>query len=781
MNRGMPYPTAHSGRSEAASLADYLRIIYRRRLIAALTFAVVFIGTAIWTILATPLYEASSTVQVLEEGGQDTLLSDLAKLGKGSPVADEMEIIRSRTVAEGVVGELQLDRRIIGNGDAYAQLVELNVPPEQMGRPYELRFVDENGAFEISDPDGGTMGTARSEELFKTPILTLRIDNVRAKRGDLLSIVQVPFEQAVWEVQDNTRVRQVGEKTNIIGVSYTSRDPLLAARVVNALVTIYRRQNIEQRSAEASQTLSFIQASLQVVQEQLDSSEDELQRFKSENGVMLLSSEAEALIEQLARFEAQLYEVRMRATEVQQVLDHLLAGRAEQALTMLPAVQREDVVLSTHGIELAELVKQRRGLLSVLTENHPEVRAVQAQIEQVQDNIEQVLLSSRATLLGRAQSLQGVVDDYLAQLGQLPSTERDLASLARTRQVNEGIYTLLLQKREEARIAKAATVGNIRVIDSAIVPKVPVRPKVKLNLLMGLIVGLLAALGAAFLLEFVDDSIRTVEEVERLTGKPSYGTIPRIADSRRGAEAPPGISPQLVTRLNPKSPASEAFRSLRTNLQFGDPDHKLHTLLVTSAGPGEGKSTISANLAVTIAAAGRRVLLIDADLRKPSINRIFQIEREPGLTNVLTGQNAWRDVVRSTQIEGLDVLASGPIPPNPTEIMYSKAMRGLLDELRQEYEMLIFDSPPVIAVTDAAILGAMLDATLLVVELGRARADAVQRAISLLANVDANLLGVVSNNISMAGGGHYGYYYYYQDDEGSVKRKRSRRARSKRP
>jgi tyrosine-protein kinase Etk/Wzc len=416
-------------------------------------------------------------------------------------------------------------------------------------------------------------------------------------------------------------------------------------------------------------------------------------------------------------------------------------------------------------------------LLADYTEKFPEVVSTNEKIVQIRMSIRQIVKNTISQLGSQLEATSEIIEKYNDQLKQLPEKERELAGLKRNAAVSAEIYTFLLQKLEEARIAKASTLSNIRVIDMAVVPQGAISPNIRLNLMLGLIAGLLLAVGIAFFLEFIDDSLKTVEEVERHINRPLYGIIPRIPEGGFGQDDSRTESSGLITQASPKSPISEAFRSMRTNIHFADPDQELTTLLVTSAGPSEGKSTIVANLAVTIANSGKKTLLIDCDLRKPNIHNLFQMERGPGLTNTLTGEMDWTEVVKPSETENLSIITSGPIPPNPTEMIDSKAMRDQLEVFKKEFDMILFDSPPVVAVTDAAILSSYIEGVLLVVELGRSRASGVLRAIDLLDKVKANLLGLVTNNISASYRYDYGYYYKYYSADGE--KKRSKRGRSR--
>ncbi len=270
------------------------------------------------------------------------------------------------------------------------------------------------------------------------------------------------------------------------------------------------------------------------------------------------------------------------------------------------------------------------------------------------------------------------------------------------------------------------------------------------------LIGLLLGIGAAVLVENLDDSVKTPEEVVDM-GLVALGTIPRI---REGREA----QSRLVTHGDPRSPVAEAYRSLRTNIAFARAQSELRVIVLTSPGPSDGKSTTVANLAITFAQQGQRTLLIDADLRRAVLDKLFEVERSPGLTDVLVGQAALTDVVRETEVPNLTVLGSGHFPPNPSELLGSTSMRSVLEQARQLYDVVLLDSPPLLAVTDAAVLSTIADGTILIVRMGTTAKSAVRRAKSQLEAVRAPLLGTVLNAVDFrqgAFGGSYGYYYYY--------------------
>ena len=388
----------------------------------------------------------------------------------------------------------------------------------------------------------------------------------------------------------------------------------------------------------------------------------------------------------------------------------------------------------------------------------------------------------------REAGLRTILNGYDRQMERLPSKELQLARLTRSQQVNDNIYRLLLEKFEEARITEAGKIGNIRILDPARLPGSPVKPRKLLNLLMALIVGGVGATFLAAFLESLDKSLKTPEEVEEALALPLVGIIPEIQSeegTRKGGEKGKGgeedevaaIAQRLVTQYVPRSPIAEAYRTLRTNLSFADLDKPLKALVVTSPVAKEGKSTTVANLAITLAQMGVETLLVDTDLRRPVLDDLFRVNESPGLTDVLLGKASLESAIQKTQVEHLSILSTGALPPNPSELLASQKMGDLVNQAKSRFGMVLFDSPPVVAVTDAAVLSRWADAVLLVVRMSRTDRGLAQRAKELLENVRAKVVGAVMNDVKLeAGYGGYHYYYYYHYYGSGEKSKHKRKS-----
>lgn len=770
---------------EEVKLRDYLAVIRKRKGVILLIFFAVLASTIVGTLLMTPIYQASTTIQIEERDLGTGLLPppvrEWISPERASAILTEVEILKSRTIAEEVVRRLNLDKKV----HRPPKGVSISVSPikaDSSARPgtYKVVFKDSKGGYEVLDEEGKSIGKAKAGAPFNGGGLSFTISNVNAGEGSSFKFTLLEFQKAVEGLRGNTKVESI-RNTNIIKVSVESDDPERAAMMANTIADRYISQHLKRRTQQAFSAREFIGQQLDIVRRDLRQAERALGDFKAEKGVVLLDEEARATIEKLTRTELDRAKVETERKEAEALIA-LLREKGPDP--------KKGLILSSSGIanplivdltkRLSDLEIQKSGLLEDYTEKHPQVVTLQTQIDEVKRKLIREVEATVNGLKERENALSSVIARYEAGLKRLPETELKLATLLRNSKVNEGIYTYLLQKHEEARIAEAAEIGNIRVIDPAIPPEKPIKPRKKLNALLGAILGLMMGLGLAFFQEYQDPSIKSVEELEGKVPLPVFGVIPAIADGigRRRALKPGamvgkgelGLQASLVTHMEPRSPAAEAYRSLRTNIQFADLERGSKAFLITSSGPGEGKTTIIANLAITMAQAGSRVLVVESDLRKPVLHSLFGLRREPGLSDVLAERIPWPETVQETGIGNLYLISSGLLPPNPSELLGSNRMGALIQEFKREYDMVILDSPPVIPVTDASVLGSKLDGVFLVVEAGKSTSEAVKRAKSLLDAAHARIMGVIFNRLRIEDafgrpGYYYTYYYYYQEKE----------------
>jgi tyrosine-protein kinase Etk/Wzc len=736
---------------EEVHLSDYLNVLLRRRRIFLLAFLAVFLGVALYTFTMRPVYEASATLYIKDEkGGKGGILGDLAMLSSANPVDAEIEILKSRTNAEEVVKRLHLNWGISERSDGLTfRIAEF---ASTLKIPDYTIVLTGPGTYDVKNSKDASAAQGKTGERVRTQDLTLLLDEIMGKKGDRFRLRQHNFNGSVEGLRNAVKVNEVGKKTNVVKVAYRNSNPVMASAVVNTLVQAYLERALSYRTEEASNTVRFVEDQLKGTREELDRSEKNLQTYKSTSGMIKLDAEAEALVSKLSEIEKERAAVTLQRNQVEFALEALKKAR-RQGGVYSPAAFKDDPLIGSMATRLTELEMQRRALVAENTERHPQVKAVQGQIDQLQGKIQSTFETARLNMTKQEASIKGQIAQYEAKLGKLPEAERTQARLMRFSKVNADIYTFLLQKHEEARIAKASTISNINIVDPAIVPDKPVKPKKGTNLLLGLLVGLMFGTGAAFFMDFLDDTIKDEEEAKRALAWPLLAMIPAIEGAAKGSGPA-----DLVVQQNPKSSSAEAFRGLRTAIHFSSLKRDCKVVMITSSFPGEGKTTIAANLALTFAQSGNRVLLVDCDLRRPNLHKIFDQSRNPGVTEVLAGDIPLANALHTTGIDNISVLTSGTIPPNPAELLCSDSMRELLARLRSSYDMVILDAPPVIPVTDAPLLTALTDLVVVVIESGRIPANAARRMKELLQSVQAPVAGFVLNDRTALFSDTYGYY-----------------------
>jgi capsular exopolysaccharide synthesis family protein len=382
----------------------------------------------------------------------------------------------------------------------------------------------------------------------------------------------------------------------------------------------------------------------------------------------------------------------------------------------------------------------------------------------------QRLQNNYAAAAGRVQMLQNALNEQTLEASKVNEDAIEFKGLQQEADTNRTLYYGLLTKLKEASLEAGLNSTNIRIVDPARVPLRPARPNILLNFELALLLGLVGGVAMIFVLEALDMTVRTPDQIEAISGLPTVGIIPvrslqeevaqRIGSATRSKALPITAAPRLlpITFLDPQSEISEAYRALRTSLLLSTPGQPPRIILFTSALPQDGKTTTSVNTAVTMAQQGKRVLLIDADMRRPMLAKIFELKSNYGLSNVLSGGAKWKDVIHTSIQPNLFILASGPLPPHPSELLSSAMMESLLKQWREEFDHVIIDSPPVLSATDGVLLSVQVDTTVLVVRAGKTTTPALRRSRDLLLSVNANIGGVVVNAVDLSSPD---YYYYY--------------------
>ena len=752
---------SNNSEKSGSVFGDYLSVLLRNRLLICGILMVTVGVTAVFTFMARKVYEARSTVMI-EVGGraggidaifgvpnfvQSAIISEVL-------LNNQVEILRSRTLAERTIAKLR------ARPDAD-----------------RLEFL------------GSKERPASAAGLVEALALTTSISPI--------------------------------ENTNVIQIRARACSPHEASVIANTIVDAYLEHNRSWARGEVTEVKGFLEQQLTSVRERLSKSEDALKSFQEREKVASLSDETEAAVKKLAEFEAQRGQAQVDLEGSQRRLSYLETQLSAQKKSLVEDIGRVSAPVVT-GLRntLANLEGIRtRYLAQGYTEDHEKMQEINKRIEETkgqlvdktkdalskeinlqdpfsysQQLVEKILALEVEvrTLRARVDGFDAIIRDYTADLEKLPGKALTLARLERDKQVNEQILVMLMDKYEEARIKEAGQLGNASVIDVAREPERPILPKTKRNLVLGFVAGLLLGLIGAFSIERYRDRIEDASDVELLSdGIPLLASIPSMTNGRRrrglfrtrigGVPVTTVSGGQegnrvLVAEADPHSPASESYRSLRTNILFSQVDEPLRTIVVTSPGPSEGKSTLVANLAVVMAQAGSKTVVVDSDLRRPTVSALLGAGRGAGLTDVLSGRMELEEVITPTRVDGLFLVGTGALPPNPSEMLGSRRMRQVIADLSKGFEFVLFDSPPVLPISDAAALGARVDGTLLVVRCDVTAGAGLSRALSVMKGVHAKVIGIVLNDLDVHhrfGYRSYDDYYrsYSQSDEADSKRK----------
>lgn len=779
-------------------LRDVWNLLLRNWLVIAASLVLVVGATAAYTVWSVPVYESVTSIRIEEERTDLPVLDVLQTLSTGSEVETEMEVVRSRTLAEDVVDSLGLQIGVVApRGVARAELMgSVFVERWAPEGTYVLRRQADGTFMVLNDEDGASLGPVSATTAAALPGATFTL-RPAASEHDEIVVTVATFEKAVEKLQQAITVSRPNREASIITVRYQSPDTQLVHRVPNALADRFIERGKAVRKTEARSTVTFLGEQIDTLSRQLNLAEEALQGFREIEQVVSLQAEADAQVTQLARLQGARNELEAERDALQQLVDEIereaaLADPSAPSpyarLISFPTLFRNQAA-SELLRNLNDANAQRSDLMRRRTMQDPDVLALTERINQIEAQLRGTALTYLQGLENQVSGYDQMLRQFSTDLEQIPGKEIQLARLERQQNVLEEVYTLLQNRLQEARILEAVDDATVRTVDPAILPSEPVKPRTMLNLLLGVVLGGMLGVGIAFLREYLDETVHTREDVQNAAlGAPVLGMIPRIREAgANGRSARVGVVPgelaaRLVAGRDPRNPVSEAYRSLRTNLTFSNPDKPPKTIVLTSPLPQDGKSTSAANLSITLAQQGIRALLIDADLRRGVLNHVFGVERDPGLTTILTGQCGITDAVREIDLGEsgtLHFLPSGPYPPNPAEILGSQRMKALIETLEERYDLIVIDSAPLTVVTDAAVLGTKADGVIVVARANVTEKGALTYSVEQLKNVRAPILGCVLNDVDFrrdsryySSYGKYGYYYayYYADNEKRRKR-----------
>ncbi|MEO0137794.1 MAG: polysaccharide biosynthesis tyrosine autokinase [candidate division WOR-3 bacterium] len=760
------------------TLQDYLEIIYKRRILIIVCVLATSLGALLVSLNLPKVYEAKVKFKLELSEAKPVFFTELYTPQRVDPVESELEIIRSRTLARAVVKKLALNF-VVENHQRFL-FDSLQVGENVLPGKYLIKM--ENAEeFSIYNKKEELVGRGRVGEIFNQNGLRFVLKERLPK--DYLEFNIIDGEKATESLMDNISVSQV-KNTSLVLLKARSTIPELAAKIANSLSQEYILYTLESLRESARGSKEFIESQIKIFGTELDSAEENLRRYKQQSGVFLLSETAKELINAIAQFEVEkeraIVELHETESSIKKLESELARDEASygyyKKMASFPTISSSPLIIKLRE-QLKELEVQKQEY-----QNDPaKLKQIQEQIARVEQEINQTskqiamagpstgdpvfqalitnIINSETRLIAlqsRIEALNQIIEKHNRRLKQLPEAEVNLAQLERQKKANEEIYTMLLGKLEESKIAEAMQISQARIIDSAIIPTKPVEPKPRLNTILGFLLGLLIGVGGAFLLEYLDTSVRTTKDIEDLTGITVLAAVPLIKNKQH----------QDIPTINePHSEIAEAYRILRTNLVFTAVSRPIKTLLITSTLPQEGKTTTCINLGITLAQQGHRVIVLDCDFRRPKLHSYFQEivrDNHNGLTDVLINRIKLNEAIKKAPFENFYFITSGTIPSNPAELLGSVSMSNVVDKLKGDFDYVLIDAPPALGIADARILGRICDGIIVVVMSGKTNRDAVREVKEELERAGEKIIGYVLNGVDTSQRYYRHHYYYYQ-------------------
>jgi capsular exopolysaccharide synthesis family protein len=713
---------------------EYLAVVLRGKWIILVTFVVVLVAALLITKLADPVYQATCQVLLNPAELRSTIFLDAVRPdGVKNIVQNELAILNSRALIDSVGERL---RRTKFLDEARTEYIPMVVDPAQPGTG-----------------------------------------------GDVAPLPVVAG--AVTGAVDFDPVRD----SDIIRITARSKSAREAALIANTFAEAYRDRNIYMSRAKSRSFREFLEAQARDKRKSLEETEGSLQNYMEKEGVVSLDDEARRMIDQLAQLEASRDATEIMLKEVQNTLASYQAQLPQQETNLAKVVgEASDSYIRQMQEQLSRLEVQRdmtvvqnpstvgREILNEkVREIDQQIASLRLKLQKRTDDFLRTLTAGQgggtdaagylksvkqkileqeievSALQTKKRALSDAIHEYERKFDRIPEKSVALARLQRARASNEKLYLMVEEKYNEANITEQSNIGYIEIIERASVPVKPSSPKPLINLGIGVVLGLMMGIVLAFVREYFDVRVQTPEDLKRhgftpLTPIVNMDREIHLLGRGQVTAKHQALDDHLITLLYPFSAVAESYRQMRTNLQFAKFGTPVRTILVTSPAPGEGKSTTVSNLAVAFAQTGKRVLLIDADLRRPTLSLKFKLQAQPGLTECVSGTVPFARVCQSTSVENLDVVTSGDVPSNPSEILGSDAMRDFLLDATKKYDVVLFDSSPILSVTDPAVISTMVDGTIIVVASAKTRMQDLEQAAELLHGVGGRLLGVVMNN-----------------------------------
>ncbi|HBQ8934385.1 TPA: polysaccharide biosynthesis tyrosine autokinase [Klebsiella variicola subsp. variicola] len=689
-------------------------LIEHRKLIISVT-ALFTLLALVYALFATPIYQADALVQV-EQKQANAILSNLSQMLPDSQPqsAPEIALLQSRMILGKTVDDLNLQTRVKQDyfpifGRGWARLTgekpsEVNIsrlylPVTDDDNPEIKLIVKDDMHYSLKSDSFSIDGVVG--ELVDAKDISIKVDSITAPKGTIFSVSYVSKLKAISDLQDILTVADQGKDTGILTLSLTGDNPKLIEKIIDSITNNYLAQNISRQAAQDEKSLDFLNRQLPQVRSELDAAEDKLNLFRRQNDSVDLSLEAKSVLDQIVNVDNQLNELTFRESEISQLY----------------------------------------------TKEHPTYKALMEKRKTLQD--EKAKLNKRVTAM--------------------PETQQEILRLSRDVESGRAVYMQLLNRQQELNIAKSSAIGNVRIIDNAVTEPKPIKPKKIIIVLLGIILGGGVSVAIVILQVFLRRGIESPEQLEDL-GVNVYASIPvsetfskksNQSFKRNKSKGVNEYRDGLLAIENPADLAIEAIRGLRTSLHFAMMEARNNILMISGASPNAGKTFVSTNLSAIIAQSNKRVLFIDADLRKGYTHKLFEVSNDNGLSDLLAGKTEITKAIKKLPGAGFDFISRGNIPPNPAELLMHERFGKLLEWANNEYDLVIIDTPPILAVTDAAIIGNYSGTTLLVARFEMNTPKEIEVSVKRFEQSGVKVKGCIMNGVVKKASSYYSYGYSY--------------------
>ncbi|MCE7059712.1 tyrosine-protein kinase [Dyadobacter sp. CY343] len=756
------------------NLRNYLRGYVRYWYLFPICLALVLISAFFFLQVTQPVYIAKAKLLIKDSkkgasGTGNDIIEEMAQFGGNKLVENEIEVLKSQSLMEQTIRELQLDvtfetKAGLKTVDLYKAspiVVRSEIISEFAYRNPMLIHIVDNDHFQINDEEA----KYRYGQKLRNPWGVFSIMKGPSSEYKTINIKFLDIKPLTIRLLGKLEISKPNPKSTVLELSFEDVSIQRGKDVLNKLLDVYVQSSLNDKNSEASNTLKFIESRLGLITGELGDVERDVESYKKNQGLTDISAESNLFLQNIKENDAQLNDVNIKISVLESVDNYIKnAGDGSPA----PATYMiNDPILVSLLTRYNELQIQKDKYAQTTQANNPLLGTINTQITNTRQAIRENVQNLRRGLDVTRQSLEAVNTKFSAGLRSIPQKEREYVGIKRQQSIKEGLYLYLLQKREETALGYAATVTDSRLVDAPSASLSPIKPQKLLVWFGSAAVGILLPFLIINLLLLLNNSVQTREEVEQLSRTSVIGEIGHMK------AAQPQTLAGSVIKMTSRSAVAEQFRALRTNLQYlGDGNCRI--IMFTSSVGGEGKSFVSINLAASLAYADKRVLLIGLDLRKPSLHDRLQISNKYGISNCLIGQGNYTDIIQPTGIHPkFDVLPSGPIPPNPSELISNGRLPVLLAELRKQYDYILIDSPPFGLVTDSALIEKYVDATLYLVRFNYTLVDHLKSIADLQRAKRFSNLSIIYNGVKYGGGYGYGYGYggygygYYEDEKKS--------------